>query len=137
MSCITCHVSHVTCHVSPVTCHLSRVTSHLSHDKIFFFITFFFIKITYQNKKNADFSASLTKNWTKWWSWSLEGMLSTGPTLSSLKSNEPPNQNPNPLTYCYFSTKLAGHSSHHNCSPTGNILYKIGEAKEHRKHSWS
>ena len=69
MSRVTCHVSRVTCHVSHVTCHMSRVTCHLSHDMCqmshfyLFYIYFFF---------------------TKWRSLSLEGLLSTGPTLSSL-----------------------------------------------------
>ena len=46
---------HVACHVLHVTCHMSRVTCH-----IFFFF------------------------WTKWWSLSVEGLLSTRPTPSSL-----------------------------------------------------
>ena len=49
-------LKHVTCHMSRVTCHMSRV-------KCFFFVFF-----------------------TKWWSLSVEGLLSTGPTLSSLCS---------------------------------------------------
>ena len=60
MSRVTCHVSRVTCHVSRVTCHVSRVTCHMS----FFFFFFFFL--------------------TKWSSLSVEGLLSTGPTPSSL-----------------------------------------------------
>ena len=55
---VTCHVSRVTCHVSHVTCYMSRVTCHVSHVTFFFFI--------------------------KWWSLSVEGLLSTGPTPSSL-----------------------------------------------------
>ena len=51
---VICHVSLVTCHVSLVTCHVSRVTCHMS---LFFR--------------------------TKWWSLSVEGLLSTGPTQSS------------------------------------------------------
>ena len=50
----TCHVSHVTCHMSHVTCHVSHVT---------FFLLLFFCTI--------------------WWSLSVEGLLSTGPTPSS------------------------------------------------------
>ena len=50
------NVSCVTCHMSRVTCHVSRVTCHMS---LFFFQT-------------------------KWWSLSVEGLLSTGPTPSSL-----------------------------------------------------
>ena len=57
MSHVMCHVSHVTCHMSHVICHMSRVTCHVSHVLIFFF--------------------------TKWWSLSVEGLLSTGPTPSS------------------------------------------------------
>ena len=47
------------CHVSHVTCHVSHVTCHGSR----FFLLLF---------------------WTKWWSLSVEGLLSTGPTPSSL-----------------------------------------------------
>ena len=49
-----CHVSRATCHMSPVTC-------HLSHIYIFIF----------------------SKNWTKWWCWLVEGLLSTVPIPSS------------------------------------------------------
>ena len=52
-------MSHVTCHVSRVTYHVSHVTCHISHDP---FLSF----------------------WTMWWSLSMEGLLSTGPTPSSL-----------------------------------------------------
>ena len=52
----TCHMSHVTCHVSHITCHTSRVRCHMSH--------FLLLLI-------------------KWWSLSVEGLLSTGPTPSS------------------------------------------------------
>ena len=55
-----CHVSRVTRHVSCVTCHLSPVTCHMSH-----------------------FFLYPPKNWTKWWSQSVEDLLSTGPTPSS------------------------------------------------------
>ena len=47
-------MSHVVCHVSCVTCHMSHVT----------FFSFFFL--------------------TKWWSFLVEGLLSTGPTPFSL-----------------------------------------------------
>ena len=56
--CVTCYMSRVTCHVSHVTCHVSHV--------IFFFFLFFLFFLT------------------KWWSSSVEGLLSTGPTPSSL-----------------------------------------------------
>ena len=46
----------LTCHMSHVTCHVSCVTCHVSH------ITFFFLTI--------------------WWCLLVEGLLSTGPTLS-------------------------------------------------------
>ena len=59
MSHVTCHVSHVTCHMSRVTCHVSNVTWHM-----FCFFLFFFLR-------------------TKWWSLSVEGLLSAGPTPSS------------------------------------------------------
>ena len=51
-------MSHIMCHVSHVTCHLSHVT--------LFYSSFLFR--------------------TKWWSLLVEGLLSTGPTPSSLKS---------------------------------------------------
>ena len=51
----TCHMSRVTCHMSCVTCHMSCVTCQI-------FYLFFF---------------------TKGWSLAGEGLLSTGPTLSS------------------------------------------------------
>ena len=63
VSCVTCHVSHVTCHMSRVTCHVSHVTCHMSRATCHFFFFFFF--------------------WTKRWSLSVEGLLSTGPTPSS------------------------------------------------------
>ena len=80
--------SHTMCHVSPVTCHLSK----------------YFIFLFYE-KKNLSFR----KNWTKWWSLSLEGMLSTGPTPSSfnggsLKHVNKPHQTWNvqkPTTTCW------------------------------------
>ena len=59
-----CHVSHVTCHVSHVTCHVSHVTCHMSHVTFFIFFIFFF---------------------KKWWSLLVKGLLSTGPTPSSLR----------------------------------------------------
>ena len=59
-------MSCVTCHVSHVTCHVSHVMCHMSQ-----FFSFFF---------------------TKWWSLSVEGLLSTGPTPSSLCSSSGPNE---------------------------------------------
>ena len=58
MSGVRCHVSGVTCQMSGVTCQVSRVTCNL-------FYLFF----------------------TKWLRQSVEGLLSTGPTLSSLPEN--------------------------------------------------
>ena len=58
---VTCHVSRITCHVPHVTCHMSGVT---------FFSSSFFL--------------------TKWWSLSVEGLLLTGPTPSSLLSTAVP-----------------------------------------------
>ena len=52
----TCHASCVTCHMSHVMCHVSHVKYH---NYYYFFVT-------------------------KWWSLSVEGVLSTGPTRSSL-----------------------------------------------------
>ena len=56
LPCVICHVSHVTCHVSGVACHLSQVTCQVLYVKwrsIYFYFT-------------------------KWWSLSVEGLLSTG-----------------------------------------------------------
>ena len=55
---VTCHLSHVTCHMSHVTCSVC----HLSCQVMFFFVCFL----------------------TKWWSLSLEGLLSRGRTPFSL-----------------------------------------------------
>ena len=52
-----------TCHVSCVTCHVSCVLCHMSHVTCIFF------------------------SLTKWWSLLVEGLLSTGPTPSSLTRN--------------------------------------------------
>ena len=61
MSCVTCHMSCVTCHMSCVMCQKLRVTCQISCVKKFMF---FF----YKNLLSI----------------SLEGLLSTGPTPSSL-----------------------------------------------------
>ena len=58
------HASHVTCHVSHLTCQVSGVRCHVPC----FFSSCFFSR-------------------TKWWSLSVEGLLSMGPTLSSLDTN--------------------------------------------------
>ena len=58
-----CHVSHVTCHLSWVTCHLSPVTSQLKKKKIVFVVL-----ILQKIRQSGG---------------SVEGLLSTGPTLSS------------------------------------------------------
>ena len=63
--------SHVTCHVSCVRCHVSRVLCHVLASGVAFF--YFYLG-------------------TKWWSQSVEGLLSMGPTQSSLfvkTSSEP------------------------------------------------
>ena len=57
------NVSCVTCHVSRVTYHVSRVTCPVSHVTCHVFF------------------------WTKWWSLSVEGLLSTGPTPSTFHTN--------------------------------------------------
>ena len=54
VSCVMCHVSHVMCHMST-----------------YFFTLFFY-------KEKIIFS----KNCIKWWSWLVEGVLSTGHTPS-------------------------------------------------------
>ena len=63
----------VMCHVSCVTCYLLRVTYQSTFFKPFFY-----------NKKEEDIFFPSLKNFTKWWSWLMEGLLSTGPTPSSL-----------------------------------------------------
>ena len=55
-------MSHVTCRMSCVMCHVSRVTCHMSH--VTCLMSIFFV--------------------LKWWSLLVEGLLSTGPTPSSL-----------------------------------------------------
>ena len=60
---MTCHVWRVMCDVSHVTCDMSHVMCHMSH--VMFFLCFFR---------------------TKGWSLAREGLLSTGPTLSSYSS---------------------------------------------------
>ena len=60
--CVMCHVSCVMCHMSHGMCHMSHVTC----PNIFFTL-----------EKNPE------KKWTKWWSFLVEGLLSTRPTLSS------------------------------------------------------
>ena len=55
------HVSHVTCHMSCVRCQVSGVRCHI-------FILFIFL------------------GGTKWWNYSVEGLLSTGPTPSSCRT---------------------------------------------------
>ena len=62
-----CHLTHVTYHVSHVTCPMS----------IYIFIYFFCIFYYY------CFFNILKKFLTKWCSWLVEGLFSTGPTLSS------------------------------------------------------
>ena len=54
-----CHMSHVRCQVSDVRCHVSHVMCQMSH--VFF-------------------------SWTNWRSLLVDGLLSTGPTLSSLQT---------------------------------------------------
>ena len=64
---VMCHMSRVTCHLSHITCHMSDVNKK----NIFFY--------TKKNIKKKIFQ----KNWARWLSWSVEGLLSTGPTPSS------------------------------------------------------
>ena len=80
VSCVRCHVAPVTCHLSHVNCHLSHVKCHLSPVTCqkCFYIFFYYKKNKY---------ISLKKNWTKWWSQSVEGLLSTGPTPSSSRGH--------------------------------------------------
>ena len=61
-------------HMSPVMCHLSRVTCHMSH------VIFLYYYLTNNTKKNT---LSFFKKWIKWWSWSVEGLLSTGTAISN------------------------------------------------------
>ena len=70
MSCVTCHMSRVTYHVSPVTCHK----------------TIFFDICCKKKRKEIIFIYICSEtNWTMWWSQSVEGLLSMGPTLSSFQ----------------------------------------------------
>ena len=57
-------VSHVTCHVSCITYLVLRVRCH----HFIYFILFYFIIFF----------------WTNWWSYPVEGLLTMGPTPSSL-----------------------------------------------------
>ena len=57
VSSVTFQVSHVRCHMSGVTCHLSCVMCHVSQFLVF----------------------------SKWLSWLVEALLSTGPTPSSFR----------------------------------------------------
>ena len=66
-------------HVSCVTCHVSRVICQ----KYFFFTFSLYKKI----KKNLILHHK--KYCKKWWSYSVEGLLSTGPTPSSLALGSP------------------------------------------------
>ena len=63
------HLSHVMCHVSRLMCHVSPIICHLSSK-------FIFLK---KKKKIMQ-----QQKWIKGWSYSIEGLLSTGPTPSSL-----------------------------------------------------
>ena len=72
-SCVMCHISPVTFHLSPVMCHLSPVTCHF----------FFTLK-----KIKWILFFMLQRILTKWWSYSVEGLLSTGHTPSSFKCNK-------------------------------------------------
>ena len=77
MSCVMCHVSCVTCHLSRVTYHQSPVTCHLSpvtHQNIYF------LNIKKRKRKKENNQRFV---WTKWWSLSVEALLSTEPTQSS------------------------------------------------------
>ena len=66
------NMSRVMCHVSRVTCHMSRVTCHMSPVTIFFILFIFFLIFFFR---------------TKWLGYSVEGLLSTEPTPSSLIIN--------------------------------------------------
>ena len=107
-------MSCVTYHLSCVTCHVSHVTHHFS------FFSFF---------------------WTKWWSLSVEGLLSTGPTPSSLLPTAVPVVclsycRPHSLEYHYDIT-VSDHTkcviqhrhtfgilSHHGCLGSGGLRRK-------------
>ena len=80
---ISHHVSCVTCYLSPFTCHLSCVTCHLLHVKKIFYIFFIFKK-----NKRILFLFIFQRILTKWRSYSVEGLLSTGHTPSSFKCNK-------------------------------------------------
>ena len=69
---------HCPCHMSCVTCHLSPGTWQKDY--------FFLFKKNNKSKKKYIYSSE--KKLTKWWSQSVEGLLSTGPTPSSLFRND-------------------------------------------------
>ena len=77
-SCVMCHMSSVTFHLSPVMCHLSPVTCQ-KRFKVFF---------TFKKFKVYFFLFILQRILTKWGSYSVEGLLSTGHTPSSFKCNK-------------------------------------------------
>ena len=62
VSSVKCQVSHIRCHMSSVTCLLSCVMCHLSCVMCHMLYIYFF---------------------TKWLSWLVEALVSTGPTPSS------------------------------------------------------
>ena len=75
---LTCHMSGVPCHMSPVAC-------HVWHD---------IITPELLRQCNVHHSLSVTCHmslviflflWINWWSQSVEGLLSVGPILSSLR----------------------------------------------------
>ena len=114
VSCVMCHVSRVTCHVSRVTCHVSHVTCHVSQlFFVFVFLSFFFIE----------------KKLKKWWSLSVEGLLSTGPTPSSyndMAKMPDPSTGTNPFHVNIYIYLVQPNKRYCRCiSITKNLLFLL------------
>ena len=101
---------YVMCHVSGVRFHLWSVKCHLSHVKIFFFTL-----------KKYWFFFGHKQNLTKWWSWSVEGLLSTGPNPSSFFSisNNQGNLKPKMLNINHRTLKI--HFTFYTCKQRQSI----------------
>ena len=106
VSCVRCQVSHVTYHVSCVTC----------QKKFNFF---------YKKKKKNNFFVILKTNWTTstWWSQSVEGLLSTGPTPSSFHPHKR-----KPITTCTQPGLLL------NCLTQGSAVPPVCQSRYNRQN---
>ena len=87
VSCVMCHMSHVPCHLSPVMCHVSCVTFHMSN--YFFYLKkkmFFCLKKMDKVVELVSGGSIINGAYPVqflWWSQSVEGLLSAGPTPCS------------------------------------------------------